>query len=102
MRCEQLQHPTGFHSIFIASYLILGFVALLDNYESETGQEEVVTEHEVRENQCFIDAIYETEPMKIAHEYLASKGLMPRERPQFKRELYNLWFKMYRRTKGVR
>jgi len=78
------------------------FVALLDNYESETGQEEVVTEHEVRENQCFIDAIYETEPMKIAHEYLASKGLMPRERPQFKRELYNLWFKMYRRTKGVR
>lgn len=79
-----------------------GFIALLDNYESEGGQGEVVTQHEIRENQCFIDAIYETEPMKIAHKYLADKGLMPRERPQFKRELYNLWFKMYQRTKGVR
>jgi len=75
---------------------------LLDNYESETGQEEVVTQHEVRENQVFIDVIMETEPMKIAHEYLANKGLMPRDRALFKRELYSLWFKMYRRTRGVR
>lgn len=82
--------------------LVLGFIALLDNYESETGQEEVVTQHEVRENQVFIDVIMETEPMKIAHEYLANKGLMPRDRAQFKRELYSLWFKMYRRTRGVR
>ena len=81
---------------------ISGFIDLLDNYESETGRGEVVTQHEVRENQCFIDAIYETEPVKIAHEYLASKGLMPRDRPAFKKELYKLWFQCFRRTKGVR
>lgn len=78
------------------------FIALLDNYESEGGQKEVVTQEEVRENQCFIDAIYETEPMKIAHKYLAEKKLMPGDRAQFKWALYNLWFKMYQRTKGVR
>lgn len=88
--------------IIITPVLLLGFVALLDNYESETGQGEVVTQHEVRENQVFIDVIMETEPMKIAHEYLANKGLMPRDRAHFKRELYSLWFKMYRRTRGVR
>ena len=82
--------------------LVIGFVALLDNYESETGQKEVVTQHEVKENQVFIDVIMETEPMKIAHEYLANKGLMPRDRAQFKRALYSLWFQMYRRTRGVR
>jgi len=75
---------------------------LLDNYESETGQGEVVTPHEVKENQVFIDVIMETEPMKIAHEYLAKKGLMPHDRAQFKRALYSLWFNMYRRTRGVR
>ena len=82
--------------------LVIGFVALLDNYESETGQQEVVTQHEVKENQVFIDVIMETEPMKIAHEYLAKKGLMPHDRAQFKRALYSLWFQMYRRTRGVR
>ena len=48
----------------------------MDNYESETGREEVVTQQEKHENQHFIDSIYETEPMKIAHEYLAGKGLV--------------------------
>ncbi|PFX18344.1 Poly(U)-specific endoribonuclease-B [Stylophora pistillata] len=78
------------------------FIALLDNYESEGGQGEVVTEHEIKENQCFIDAIMETKPMKIAHEFLASKNLMPKDRGQFKRQLYKIWFQLFRRTKGVR
>ena len=36
------------------------FIALLDNYESSTGQSEEVTREEVLENQRFIDAIMET------------------------------------------
>ena len=43
------------------------------------GQEEDVTQQEEHENQHFIDAIYETEPMKIAHEYLVGKGLVAEE-----------------------
>ena len=78
--------------------LFLEFIALLDNYESETGREEVVTQQEKHENQHFIDAIYETEPMKIAHEYLAGKGLVAQDQSQFKRQLYDMWFTMYSRT----
>ena len=43
------------------------------------GQEEDVTQQEEHENQHFIDAIYKTEPMKIAHEYLVGKGLVAEE-----------------------
>ena len=36
------------------------FISLLDNYETSTGEAEVVTPEEIRENQTFIDAIMET------------------------------------------
>ena len=36
------------------------FIALLDNYESNTGEQEEVTPEEIQENRDFIDAIYET------------------------------------------
>ncbi|XP_071964427.1 poly(U)-specific endoribonuclease-like [Antedon mediterranea] len=78
------------------------FIALLDNYESETGIAEVVTEAEVRENQVFIDAIMETKVMKIVHKYLADKKLSPKDVRGFKHQLYDMWFKLYRRTRGDR
>lgn len=40
--------------------------------------------------------------MKLAHRYLNSKGKSPREMKDFKQQLYDLWFKLYRRTKGSR
>ena len=40
--------------------------------------------------------------MKRAHQYLNSKGKSPREIKDFKQQLYDLWFKLYRRTKGSR
>ena len=40
------------------------FVALLDNYESETGVAEEVTPEEVRENWRFIDAIISTKVLE--------------------------------------
>ena len=76
--------------IFLFVLISLEFIALLDNYESETGREEVVTQQEKHENQHFVDAIYETEPMKIAHEYLAGKGLVAAGQSQFKRQLYDM------------
>ena len=36
------------------------FIALLDNYETSTGQQEVVTSEEIQENRTFIDRICET------------------------------------------
>lgn len=46
---EVLQRPT-----------IKSFIALLDNYETSTGLDEVVTTEEIKENRDFIDKIYET------------------------------------------
>ena len=40
--------------------------------------------------------------MKKAHQYLHSKGKSSREMRDFKHQLYDLWFKLYRRTKGSR
>ena len=40
--------------------------------------------------------------MKYAHNYLVSKGKSQRDIGQFKRQLYDLWFKLYRRTRGSR
>ena len=36
--------------------------------------------------------------MRIAHEYLAGKGLVAAGQSQFKRQLYDMWFTMYSRT----
>lgn len=75
------------------------FISLLDNYKSCTGQAEVVTPEEIKENLTFIDAIMGTTVMKKAHEYLASKGKVAPDERHFKQQLYDLWFKLYRRTK---
>ena len=78
------------------------FRALLDNYELECGEAEVVTWEEKKENRDFIDSIMETDVMKEAHSYLVEKGLAPAAVNDFKCKLYNLWFRLIRRTKGDR
>lgn len=41
------------------------FISLLDNYESDTGEPEIVTPEEVAENHKFLDAIIQTPTMKV-------------------------------------
>jgi poly(U)-specific endoribonuclease len=84
------------HLIYIA------FIALLDNYERDTGRAEEVTQEEINENRKFIDLIMETEPMKIAHEVLAKYKKSPPDVRGFKHQLYQIWFELYSRTKGNR
>ena len=38
--------------------------------------------------------------MKKTQQYLVSKGKSSPDLMQFKRQLYDIWFRMYRRTKG--
>lgn len=78
------------------------FIALLDNYASETGVAEEVTPEEERENRTFLDEIMKTKVMKRCHEYLCKKNLAPKDTNAFKQLLYDLWFKLYRRTRGMR
>uniref|UniRef100_A0A8C6WRL5 Uridylate-specific endoribonuclease n=1 Tax=Neogobius melanostomus TaxID=47308 RepID=A0A8C6WRL5_9GOBI len=65
------------------------FINLLDNYEMSTG-----------ENRLFIDAVVESEVMKCAHKYLVRKGHSSSNTNEFKRQLYDIWFKLYHRERG--
>lgn len=42
-----------------------GFIRLLDNYERSSGVAEVVTAEELGEINLFLDAVLETEVMKV-------------------------------------
>lgn len=78
------------------------FISLLDNYETSTGVEEIVTPEEVAENNCFLDAILTTGVMKLAHEYLLKKKLAKPNLADFKYQLYDIWFQLYPRKEGDR
>jgi len=74
------------------------FRALLDNYESEVDKPEVVTPEEELENWKFIDAIMETEVMKETHRFLVAQRRASADVHQFKQQLYDIWFRLYKRT----
>ena len=39
--------------------------------------------------------------MKKAHKYLVKKKLVSKDEKEFKEALYELWFKLYSRTRGM-
>lgn len=47
------------------SFFYADFINLLDNYETSTGVSETVTSEELQENRVFIDAMMETDVMKV-------------------------------------
>ncbi|XP_034039751.1 poly(U)-specific endoribonuclease-C-like isoform X2 [Thalassophryne amazonica] len=75
------------------------FIKLLDNYETSTGVSEIVTSEELQENYLFLDSILETDVMKCAHQYLVRKGWSPSDQAQFKRQLFDIWFRLYHRDR---
>lgn len=52
-----------FSMLFV--FVSAAFISLLDNYESDTGEPEIVTPEEVAENHKFLDAIIKTPTMKV-------------------------------------
>jgi len=75
------------------------FMALLDNYKSETGETETITSHERREIDAFLKAILQTGPMQYCHQYLRAKkgNAIPSSLLEFQKLLYKIWFELYRR-----
>lgn len=83
----------------LCNNVFLAFRALLDNYESETGKPEEVTEEELEENRHFLDIIMETQVMQEAHKFLVEKANVPDDVFGFKCLLYDIWFKVYKRLR---
>ncbi|KAM9792034.1 poly(U)-specific endoribonuclease-A-like isoform 1-T1 [Syngnathus typhle] len=75
------------------------FINLLDNYEMSTGVSESVTHQELQENRKFLDALVETEVMKFAHQYLVKKRVSPPDVVRFKKQLFDIWFRLYHRDR---
>lgn len=75
------------------------FHALLDNYSSEIGVAETISEDERREIHEFLDAICQTAPMQFCHYYCRAKApdRIPEDLAEFKKLLYKIWFELYRR-----
>ncbi|XP_006633210.1 uridylate-specific endoribonuclease C [Lepisosteus oculatus] len=76
------------------------FMKLLDNYEMSTGVSETVTTEEVEENNLFLDAVLNTKVMKRAHQYLVTKKQASPNVEQFKKQLYDIWFRLYHRDRS--
>ncbi|XP_062990386.1 poly(U)-specific endoribonuclease-like [Elgaria multicarinata webbii] len=76
------------------------FISLLDNYETSTGTAELVTPEEITENNRFLDAVLETEVMKLTHQYLVKKKWTKPDLKDFKSQLYAIWFHLYSRQGG--
>lgn len=74
------------------------FRALLDNYEADTSKPEVVTPEEEKENWRFLDAIMDTAVMQETHRFLLAQKKSQADVRQFMQQLYDIWFKLYRRT----
>jgi len=79
------------------------FIALLDNYSAEVGDEEEVLSEEREEITTFLDVILQTGPMQFCHQYLvANNEEVPAERSEFRNLLYRVWFQLYHRSHGGR
>lgn len=73
------------------------FVALLDNYITEVGKEEVETAAESKEVETFLSLILDTKVMQLAHKFLIKNNLAPADVKAFKQLLRDMWFTTYRR-----
>ncbi|PKA58881.1 poly(U)-specific endoribonuclease [Apostasia shenzhenica] len=76
------------------------FSSLLDNYNPQQGNKEVVTTEEKHEQDAFILEISRTSPIKYLHKYLLYKGFVSGSYEEFKATLTYLWFDLYSRGGG--
>ncbi|XP_067915429.1 uridylate-specific endoribonuclease B [Heterodontus francisci] len=73
------------------------FISLLDNYEADTREPEIITQEEEREIHSFLDAVMETPVLQIVQRYLVEKGKAKANEKEFKQQLYDIWFSLYAR-----
>ena len=80
------------------------FMALLDNYQSQVGVAETVTDAERRETWTFLKTIMQTPPMQFCHKYCRANkpDEVPADQDEFLQLLHTIWYKLYRRSRGGR
>ncbi|KAL7466261.1 hypothetical protein ACHAXS_006552 [Conticribra weissflogii] len=93
-------------AVFDSRPTFRAFRSLLDNYSRHCGEDEEVTEEELKENQHFLNVIMETGPMKYCHRFCLAKEAtyggepIPEDEDGFKEILNSIWLELYSRSGG--
>ncbi|ESO02718.1 hypothetical protein HELRODRAFT_185016 [Helobdella robusta] len=77
---------------------IKAFISLLDNYAINVSEAETETDLERGEVDNFLSTIVATRVMKETHKYLNSRNMVGASEDDFKKLLFDIWFKMYKRS----
>ncbi|NXA15351.1 ENDUC protein, partial [Sapayoa aenigma] len=72
-------------------------LALLDNYEPQTGREETVAASEKQEEQEFLATALDTPVLALLERFVLSKRLYP-SAEAFRADLHSMWFGLYSRS----
>jgi poly(U)-specific endoribonuclease len=75
-------------------------IALFNNYEAFTGTAESCGQTCRDEENVFLDAILNTGPIQLAHDWLVTQGLATASVADFKEDLRQYWFMLYTRSGG--
>ncbi|CAG0901122.1 unnamed protein product [Darwinula stevensoni] len=76
-------------------------MALFDNYNPYTTDEEDVTFQEEEEVDAFLDAVIATPVMEAAYHFLLEKGEIQDDENAFKERLKEMWFELYPRDADI-
>lgn len=87
-------------SLFSTRPTFAALVNLLDNYIPYTGTPEPNTAEHQREQAEFLEAVMQTQPMKILHEFLVEKELASSSISDFIEDLKQYWFLLFTRSGG--
>ncbi len=79
--------------LFEPTYAAL--IALFDNYVAECRLPENYTKQEKEEIELFLNLILETQPLKIAYDYISQNLEYPMSLKKFKEELRTIWFALF-------
>ncbi|CAE8588570.1 unnamed protein product [Polarella glacialis] len=74
------------------------FVRLLDNYERETDDDEVVTKQEEQEMERFMQRLMQTPHMRYIHQVLVAWGTASPDARRFAAQVFEIWFSTYSLT----
>ena len=91
------------HKILSSRPTYKSFIALLDNYNAETGNSEYVSTNERNENWAFLRSIMQSGPMQFCHRYCIANAKdidVPSDERGFMKLLYSIWFDSYKRDRN--
>ncbi|KAJ3016671.1 UNVERIFIED_CONTAM: hypothetical protein HDU68_012094 [Siphonaria sp. JEL0065] len=97
-KAEDLLFKNLDSSLFRQRSTFAKFVTLLDNYTEQSGVAETVSAARSKEEREFIDLISATGPIQYTHKYLIARKLADSDPANFKQQLHQIWFELYKRV----